>query len=209
VQQHLLEAADDGGETRRHFLRVRVGSWHEQVVVSLFVRVHTQGGMLVLEVVPHVLGPVAEEFREIDAIVERGTGGSPREGVLALLTAPSATAAAGIAAVRTLLSVCRVWLSSPEYAAPDAPLVSVRELASTNEFSLFQEMDVSRYIKTVQDRIASGVRDALEQSGFRTDRFEQQIVNVRDGGVYIEEMSGGAVATGEQGRAQHMERSPA
>jgi hypothetical protein len=209
VQQHLSEAADDGGEARRHFLRLRVGSWHEQVVVSLLVRVHTQGGMLVLEVVPHVLGPVAEEFREIDAIVERRAGGSLREGVLAFLTAPAATAAAGIATARTLLSVFRVWLSSPEYAAPDAPLISVRELASTNELSLFQEMDVSRYIKTVQDRIASGVRAALEQRGFHTDRFEQQIVNVRDGGVYIEDMSGGAVATGEHGKAQHVERSPA
>ncbi|OEV07064.1 hypothetical protein AN219_32820 [Streptomyces nanshensis] len=209
VQQHLLEAADDGGEARRHFLRVRIGSWQEQVVVSLLVRVHTQGGMLVLEVVPHVLGPVAEEFREVDSIVERHAAGSSREGVLAFLTAPAATAAAGIATARTLLSVLRVWLSSPEYAAPDAPLVSIRELASANELSLFQEMDVSRYIKTVQDRIAGGVRDALEQRGFRTDRFEQQIVNVRDGGVYIEDMSGGAVATGEHGQAQHVERSPA
>ncbi|WP_314171720.1 hypothetical protein [Streptomyces winkii] len=209
VQQHLAEAADDGGEARRHFLRVRVGSWHEQVVVSLLVRVHTQGGMLVLEVVPHVLGPVAQEFREIDAIIERHASGPLREGVLAFLTAPAATAAAGIAAARTMLSVFRVWLSSPESAAPDAPLVSVRELASTSELSLFQEMDVSRYIKTVQDRIASGVRDALEQRGFHTDRFEQQIVNVRDGGVYIEDMSGGAVATGERGTAQHVERSPA
>ncbi|QPP06914.1 hypothetical protein G4Z16_11545 [Streptomyces bathyalis] len=208
VQQHLDEAADDGGEARRHFLRIRVGSWQEQVVVSLLVRVHTQGGMLVLEVVPHVLGPVAEEFREVDAIVDRRAGGSMREGLLAFLTAPAATAAAGIAAARTMLSVFRVWLSSPEYAAPDAPLISVRELASTNDLSLFQEMDVSRYIKTVQDRIASGVRDALEQRGFRTDRFEQQIVNVRDGGVYIEDMSGGAVATGAHGNAQHVERSP-
>lgn len=209
VQQHLADAADDGGETRRHFLRIRVGSWHEQVVVSLLVRVHTQGGMLVLEVVPHVLGPVPEEFRKVDAIVEHRAEGALREGVRALVTAPAATAAAGIAAARTLLSVFRVWFSSPEFAAPDAPLVSVRELASTNELSLFQEMDVSRYIKTVQDRIASGVRDALEQRGFRTDRFEQQIVQVSEGGVYIEEMSGGAVATGEHGKAQHMERSPA
>ncbi|HEV7625576.1 MAG TPA: hypothetical protein VGO89_03670, partial [Streptomyces sp.] len=203
VRGHVGEAVDEGGEARRHFLRIRVGAWEEQVVVSLFVRVHTQGGMLVLEVVPHVLGPIAEEFREVDAIVGRRAVGPLREGVLALLTAPAVTVAAGIASVRTLISVCRIWLSSPEYAAPDAPLVSVRELASTNELSLFQEMDVSRYIKTVQDRIASGVRDALEQRGYRTDRFEQQIVNVRDGGVFIKEMSGGAVATGEHGQAQH------
>ena len=207
VQAHLGESVDEGAEARRHFLRIRVGAWEEQVVVTLFVRVHTQGGMLVLEVVPHVLGPVAEEFREVDAMVEGRAGGPVREGFLALLTAPAVTAAAGIAAVRTLFSVCRVWLAAPEYAAPDAPLLSVRELASSSELSLFQEMDVSRYIKTVQDRIAGGVRDALEQRGYRTDRFEQQIVNVRDGGVFIKEMSGGAVATGEHGQAQHVEGS--
>lgn len=209
VHQHLAEAADDSGETRRHFLRIRVGSWQEQVVVSLLVRVHTQGGMLVLEVAPHVLGPVAEEFREVDAIVERRAGGAFREGVHAFLTAPAATAAAGVAAGRALLSVSRVWLSSPEDAAPDAPVISIRELASASELSLFQEMDVSRYIKTIQERITGGVRDALEQRGFRTDRFEQQIVNVQDGGIYIEDMSGGAVAIGEGGQAQHFEKSPA
>jgi hypothetical protein len=32
-------------------------------------------------------------------------------------------------------------------------------------------------------------------------------VNVRDGGVFIKEMSGGAVATGEHGRAEHREGS--
>ncbi|MFC4492712.1 hypothetical protein ACFPA8_00990 [Streptomyces ovatisporus] len=207
VQGHLGEAVEEGGEARRHFIRVRVGAWEEQVVVSLLVRVHTQGGMLVLEVVPHVLGPVAESFREVDAVVERQAEGLLREGVLAILTAPALTAAAGISALRALFSVCRVWLSSPEHAAPDAPLVSIRELASTSELSLFQEMDVSRYIKTVQDRIASGVRDALEQHGYRTDRFEQQIVNVRDGGVFIQGMSGGAVATGEHGHAEHVEGS--
>ncbi|GGO52444.1 hypothetical protein GCM10012287_36790 [Streptomyces daqingensis] len=207
VQAHLAESVDEGGEARRHFIRVRVGAWDEQVVVTLLVRVHTQGGMLVLEVVPHVLGPIAESFREVDAVVERHAEGPLREGVFALLTAPAVTAAAGIAAMRALFSVCRVWLSSPEHAAPDAPLVSIRELAGTSELSLFQEMDVSRYIKTVQDRIASGVRDALEQHGYRTDRFEQQIVNVRDGGVFIKEMSGGAVATGEHGRAEHREGS--
>ncbi|MGH3325998.1 MAG: hypothetical protein ACRDOV_16455, partial [Streptomyces sp.] len=207
VLEHLAEAVDDGGESRRHFLRIRIGAWQEQVVVSLLVRVHTQGGMLVLEVVPHVLGPIAEGFREADAITGRRADGPLREGVRALLTAPTVTVAAGVAGLRTLASVCRVWLAPPEYAAPDAPLVSVRELASTTELSLFQEMDVSRYIKTVQDRIASGVRDALEQRGYRTDRFEQQIVNVRDGGVFIKEVSGGAVATGKHGNAQHVERT--
>jgi hypothetical protein len=145
--------------------------------------VHTQGGVLVLEVVPHVLGPLAEEFREVDSIVGRRPSGALREGALAFVTAPSLTTASVVSALRSLYSAFRVWLASPDYAAPDAPLVSVRELASTTELSLFQEMDMSRYIKTVQDRIASGVRDSLELCGFRTDRFEQQIVDVSEGSL--------------------------
>ncbi|MCT2592492.1 hypothetical protein LHJ74_21710 [Streptomyces sp. N2-109] len=205
VAQHLAASVNEGGEARRHFLRIRVGAWDEQIVLSVLVRVHTQGGMLVLEVVPHVLGPVTEEFRELDTLAARRPGDVPRESVQAVLAAPAATFATGIAAVGMLVSAFRAAINGPERALPDAPLTSVRELGSTNDLSLFQEMDVSRHIKTVQDRIASGVRDALEQSGYETDRFEQQIVNVREGGIFIGEMRGGAVATGAQGRATHMQ----
>jgi hypothetical protein len=183
VWGHLGEAVGEGGEARRHFLRIRLGAWDEQVVLSMFVRVHTQGGILVLEVAPHVLGPLAEEFREVDPVVGRRPSGALREGALAFVTAPSLTTASAVSALRSLYSSFRIWLASPDYAAPDAPLVSVRELASTTELSLFQEMDMSRYIKTIQDRIASGVRDSLELCGFRTDRFEQQIVDVSEGSL--------------------------
>lgn len=207
VERHLAEAAGEGGEARRHFLRVRVGAWDEQVVVSLLVRVHTQGGMLVLEVVPHVLGPVVPAFREVDALVEGEPAGPLREAVRALVDGPSAGVSLGVAALGTLRSVLRVWQDRPERAAPDAPAVSLRELASTQELSLFQEMDVTRYIRTLQDRIGEGVRDALHAHGYRTDRLEQHITTIHNSGVYIEEMSGGAVATGTHGQATHTERS--
>ncbi|MFJ3227792.1 hypothetical protein ACIPJS_31185 [Streptomyces sp. NPDC086783] len=111
-------------------------------------------------------------------------------------------------AVRTLAQCLRTWLARPEQAPPDAPLLSVRELGSTDRLSLFQEMDVSRYVKTVEDRIASGVREALRRSGCETGRFEQNIVNVAAGGRFIGQMSGGtavgrisrsAVTTGSGG----------
>jgi hypothetical protein len=64
-------------------------------------------------------------------------------------------------------------------------------MGSTDRLSLFQEMDVSRYIKTVEDRIASGVREALRRSGCETGSFEQNIFNVAAGGQFIGQMSGG------------------
>ncbi|MDX6362943.1 MAG: hypothetical protein QOC85_1953, partial [Streptomyces sp.] len=161
---HIDESVDEGGEARRHFLRVRVGAWDEQVVVSVLVRVHTQGGMLVLEVVPHVLGPILEEYRRVDVIAGRGEGDAG-EVLRTLLSGPATNVVAGLSALRTVGQCLRTWLAHPEQAPPDAPLVSVRELGSTDRLSLFQEMDVSRYIKTVEDRIASGVREALRRTG--------------------------------------------
>ncbi|MCC3775240.1 hypothetical protein [Streptomyces sp. UNOB3_S3] len=204
VRMHLAEAVNEGGEARRYFLRVRVGAWDEQVVVSVLVRVHTQGGMLVLEVVPHVLTPVRAEFRAVDVIASRGEEDMLRDGLRALLTAPAAGFAAAVSTVRSGVSGFRTWLADPRRSAPDGPAHSVRELAAAKEISLFQEMDVSRYVKTVQDRIASGVREALRSQGYETDRFEQQIVQISEGAIYIGQMSGGAVAQGAGAEAKHL-----
>ncbi|MEV6755995.1 hypothetical protein [Streptomyces sp. NPDC051214] len=232
--RHIERAAGEGGEARRHFLRVRVGAWNEQVVVSLLVRVHTQGGMLVLEVVPHVLGPIVPAFREVDTIVASEPEGPVHDALRACVDGPAVGVAIGIAALRTLPSLVpsfRLWLAQPEpaegevpvppvaravrsacswlgigrpvQAPPDAPLVSLRQLASTDDLSLFQEMDVARYTRTLQDRIGEGVRDALRAGGFRTDRLEQNITQISNSGVYITEMSGGALATGTHGQATH------
>ncbi|GGV54546.1 hypothetical protein [Streptomyces spectabilis] len=252
AERHLVDAVGEGGEARRHFLRLRVGSWNEQVVVSLLVRVHTQGGMLVLEVVPHVLGPVLPEFRRADAVAVGEPEGPVRDALRACVDGPAFGVAIGIGALRALPSLgaaVRRWCAAgadeqdgqgPQgpagngarhagarplpravralralgarllpvrTAPPDAPLVSLRELAATDELSLFQEMDVARYTKTLQDRIGEGVREALQDSGYRTDRLEQNITQINNSGVYINEMSGGALATGAQGQATHMEKS--
>ncbi|MGK5731647.1 hypothetical protein [Streptomyces sp. URMC 124] len=203
ILQHLREAVDEGGEARRYFLRVRVGAWDEQVVVSVLVRVHTQGGMLVLEVVPHVLMPVKPEFRAVDVIAARGEDDILRDGARALLSAPAAGFASAVSTVRTAVAGFRTWLADPRRAVPDGPADSVREIAGVHSVSLFQEMDISRYVKTVQDRIASGVRDALRSQGYETDQFEQQIVQVSEGGVFIGSMSGGAVAAGSGAQARN------
>lgn len=204
VRRHLAESVNEGGEARRYFLRVRVGAWDEQVVVSVLVRVHTQGGMLVLEVAPHVLPPVRPEFRAVDVIASRGEDDLVRDGVRALLTAPAAGFAAAVSTVRSAVSGFRTWLADPRRAVPDGPAGSVREMGAVPQVSLFQEMDISRYVKTVQDRIASGVRDALRSQGYETDQFEQQIVQINEGGVFIGSMSGGAVASGAGAEAKNV-----
>ncbi|MER7985190.1 hypothetical protein ABTY53_06240 [Streptomyces noursei] len=207
IREHLERAVGEGAEARRHFLRVRVGAWDEQVAICLLVRIHTQGGMLVLEVAPHVLTPVRPEFKSVDVIAAHGGDGPLRDVLRSVLSSPSAGCAAAVSLCQTAVSLMRTWLTMPEHALPDAPVASVRELGSVPELSLFQEMDISRYVKTLQDRIANGVQEALRNKGYETGVFDQYIINVGEGGVFIGGMSGGAVASGERALAKHTDAS--
>ncbi|MGW1957678.1 hypothetical protein ACWCPI_33865 [Streptomyces sp. NPDC001920] len=200
IAAHLDEAMDEGGEARRVFLRVRIGGWHEQLVVTVLVRVHTQGGMLVLEVESYVLGPVRKEFRGVDALVDQLPEKWPSAALRALRHAPAVGVDCAIGAIGGLYrEIASGWSADEE--VPDVPRVSLRALAAQKGLSRFQEMDAERYIKTVQERIVGGVRVALREHGYRTEEFEQHIYQVSGGGVFIQDMSGGAIATGSHGQA--------
>ncbi|CAM5264675.1 hypothetical protein [Streptomyces canarius] len=70
-EAHRARAVEEGGEKRRHFLRVSVDGWEEGLVVTGFVRVHTQGRMLMLEIAPHALLPVRADFKDADHLAYR------------------------------------------------------------------------------------------------------------------------------------------
>ncbi|MFI2239284.1 hypothetical protein [Streptomyces chrestomyceticus] len=194
---HRARAVEEGGETRRHFLRVRVGGWGEGIVTTVFVRVHTQGGMLMLEVAPHVLWPVRALYREADRIAHRHRRNNPfGKAVWALAQTPRSAGRAVTSLWRGFVSAWSLLTGGHGGALPDGPAASVRELGSDGDASLFQEMDVTRYLKSIQDRVASGVRGALYEAGWQTDEFEQRVVNVTNGGVFIESAQG-AIGIGD------------
>lgn len=202
VAAHRREAVDEGGESRRVFLRIRVGAWREQVVVTVLVRVHTQGRMLVLEVLPYVLRPVRRDFRAVDTFVERLPETWVRSALRALRHAPAVGVDAGLGGLATLRNAILAGWSDGD-ALPDAPQVSLRSLVGTGQLSAFQEMDSTRYVKTIRERIVNGVREALKAHGYRTEEFEQHVYQLSGGSVFIKDMSGGAVATGRHGSASH------
>ncbi|MEU4730315.1 hypothetical protein [Streptomyces sp. NPDC023588] len=199
---HRAAAVEEGGERRRHFLRVRVGGWDENLVITVFVRVHTQGGMLMLEVAPHVLLPVRPEFQEADDVARRHLRNSAfAKAVWALKNAPRSLAAA----LATLSGGSRApWqIATAGYggALPAGPAVSVRELAAQENASLFQLMDLDRYLKTIQDRIVAGVTLALHEAGWHTEEFAQRAVTVADGGVFIQSVNHSAFSVGGSGHS--------
>ncbi|MFE2139572.1 hypothetical protein ACFW9X_41425 [Streptomyces sp. NPDC059466] len=194
---HRTESVEEGGETRRHFLRARVGGWEEEVVTTVFVRVHTQGGMLMLEIAPHVLLPVRPDFENADRVAHQHRHNSPvGKAVWALARTPRSVPLAVATMVRGVALTWRILTAGYGAAMPDGPARSVRELGSGDTVSLFQDMDVKRYLKSIQDRVAQGVRQVLKDSGYRTDEFAQKVVNVSGGSTLIENAQG-AFALGD------------
>jgi hypothetical protein len=194
---HRSRAIEEGGETRRHYLRVRVGGWGEGIVTTVFVRVHTQGGMLMMEVAPHVLRPVKSSFQDADRVAYHYRHHTQfGKAVWALGRVPVSIRFSVVTLWRGAASLWRRMAGGYGRALPDGPLASVRELGSDDESSLFQEMDISRYLKSIQDRAADGVKMALADAGWQTDEFEQKIVNVAAGAAYIERVRG-PVAIGD------------
>ncbi|WP_435974455.1 hypothetical protein [Streptomyces sp. Qhu_M48] len=190
-EAHRSGSIEEGGETRRHFLRIRVGGWGEEIVTTVFVRVHTQGGMLMLEVAPHVLRPVKPLYRYADRIAHRYRHNHHfGKAVWALGQTPRSAGQALVTLGRSLGHGWRLLTAGHAHALPEGPAVSVRELGSDDEASLFQEMDISRYLKSVQDRVANGVTAALREAGYETAEFEQKIVHVAEGGTFIENTRG-------------------
>ncbi|MCX5385172.1 hypothetical protein [Streptomyces sp. NBC_00083] len=196
-EQHRAAALEEGGEARRHYLRIRVGGWEEHLVTTVFVRVHTQGGMLVLEIAPHVLAPLREDFFRADRTAHDFGCRTPLgKAGWALRRTPGSLVASLVVVVRAL---CSGWVRLTGgfgRALPDGPARSVRELAAAPEASLFQAMDCRRYVKSIEDRVTSGVRSALYEAGYDTGQFEQKIVNIAQGGVMIEN-SRGAISVGD------------
>ncbi len=183
-EEHRARAVEEGAEKRRHFLRIRVGGWEEELVVTVFVRVHTQGRMLTLEVAPHVLTPVREDFKNADRAAHRFRNNSVLgKAAWAVAQVPGSVARSLVTLGKGLLYVWRLLTGGYAGALPDGPALSVRELGSVPTGSDFQEMDVLRYLRNVQDRVANGVRVALAESGYQTGEFMQRVTNVINGDV--------------------------
>ncbi|MFJ9932473.1 hypothetical protein ACIRSJ_05045 [Streptomyces virginiae] len=200
-EAHRAAAVEEGGERRRYFLRVRVGGWDENLVVTVFVRVHTQGGMMMVEVAPHVLLPVHVAFHNADADAHRYLNNSRfGKAVWALRHTPASFTAALVTLGRGIASWWRIATAGNGGARPEGPRASVRELAAQDNGSLFHLMDLDRYLKTIQDRIVAGITVVLDEAGWHTEAFARRAdVYVGAGGTYIGAMHDSAVSFGGSG----------
>jgi hypothetical protein len=201
-ETHRAEALEESGTRRRHYLRIQLDSGGGGSVLTVFVRAHTQGGMLMLEFVPYVLRPVRSAFREVDRIADaRRHEAAFDKALRALGQMPAFAARSVVHLVRqSVVGYRRRARGYGLSAVPDGPHASVRELGSDESASLFQEIDVQRWLMAVQDRVVDGVAEALQQAGYdyESHELEERVVNLAGGGVFIRgTMSGGAVSVSD------------
>jgi hypothetical protein len=199
---HRDHSVEEGGERRRHFLRVRIGGWEEELVITVYVRVHTHGSMLMLDVAPYVLTPLRTEFRNADRAAHRYRHSTEATRLADAVLRVPGSAVGALAVLFRAASYGWKRLTGPyAWELPSGPALSVRELGSEPKLSPFQELDRDRYVRGVQDRVAQGVSSALSDAGYHTGRFVQQVVNVSNGGVLIGSVEGSTFAIGDHASA--------
>ncbi|KQX83945.1 hypothetical protein AB0K86_14255 [Streptomyces clavifer] len=200
-------------ERLRHYLTVRVGSWGNEVVLTVFSRVQVQGGLLFLESRAFLLPPIARAFHAIDRV-------TPPDGVwdwFELVQRASASvftvvSDAPIDLFRISRTAGRIGRSHAWYAhmcatnqvVDHSPKRSVRELAAEPAFQqLFQEMDVQRFLKSIQTRTLTAVRLSLRDAGYATGEYNARANIVFDHSVHVSGTVNGNVQSGDHARASH------
>ena len=168
---------EESYDAAREFLCVRIGSWEQELVTSMFVGFDIKGNTLHLEFHPYVLPPISQNFHLVDSLPDHFTPGLmlkvsldalralPGE-ILTSLLHPLATRLPNASMVaekldKQLTKAHRKFgagsggsLGLARYAnltLDRGALHSVRELATPNlVHHFFQKSDLTKYTQVVQ-----------------------------------------------------------
>ncbi|MEV0716464.1 hypothetical protein [Asanoa sp. NPDC050611] len=209
----------------RHFLRVSVGAEsrailrpdrtvvmpaeHQSVMVTTFTHIAVEGGMLYVENVAAMLGPIRRPYLDIDHYTP-GTDVWWEAFKDCLRTAGADIALAPFRLTITLARRVLAWWRSGvadqssiddevyDYGARD----EVRQMASLSwPLTYLQRLDSTKYAKLVQRRINDAVVDFLRRNGVDTSEYEERVSSYTNNGVVINGDNYGAAAAGEQAKA--------
>jgi hypothetical protein len=199
-------------ERLRHYLAVRVGSWNEEVTLTVFTRVQIQGGLLFLENRAYLLPPIARGYHlAVDTATPPADAlewaGLVRRSLWSSFVLVGRAVPDMYRSARTSLRTARrlAWyrrMCEANRPVQHGPTCSVRELGAEPDYQQqFQEMDVQRFMKSIETRTLTAVREALREHGFRTDEYDNRRNVVINSGVQVHGNVHGNVQTGSHARA--------
>ncbi|WP_159943933.1 hypothetical protein [Nocardiopsis sp. FR6] len=172
-------------ERARHFLEIGVSMWENQVVVTVFVRLTTRGGLLHIEGETLVMPPLSPAYQV-------PPGGSADETPLLRdsITGLVQDLGTHLSEVMTSLELLRVssqenreyseaWENEGYYDF--APRSGLRELTATQSLrQLFQAHDVRRVTHAIPEKVLICLRDVLKDAGYDTEQVAQVIQNINN-----------------------------
>lgn len=217
--QRAAGEVPDHYNAAREYLCVRVGSWSQELVTSVFLNVDLKGRMIYTQFHGYHLLPIRSEYHEADR--------KPR------LTSAEVWKLAGRAALKTVVGLVsgamwlfmwpfavarNVWARRDLRAATavrrpeeDPAYIdwgarrSVREMASGNYLHFFQQMDDEKFIQIIERRTFEVILDFLEEHHVDTTEFRAQqnalnvgILQTGNGTV----VNSASMAVGSQAKAQ-------
>ncbi|MCY9785883.1 hypothetical protein KIK06_18495 [Nocardiopsis sp. EMB25] len=176
-------------ERARHFLEIGISTWESQVVVTAFVRLSTQGGLLHVEGETMVMPPVDDEHRMPAGALPTGT--DPGDTVALVVE----SARNVLPQLRSNLTESRSWLRSWSAVRRNnrehtwarkndeffdyAPSFGIRQLGAAPQIEqLFQEHDLHRITRAIPEKVLICVRDVLQEAGYDTEQVAKIIQNI-------------------------------
>jgi hypothetical protein len=202
----LLPVADDLAEVHwsedydsaREYLCVRVGSWNQELVTSIFVGFDIKGSTLHTEFYTYALAPLIESFHLVDRLPESLDGrlmrrvawdvtkGAPRDLAWLLLNPLRERLPRRLRRGRILVETMPVVDYSEfrlgRYATTAVNCgarTSVREMATNKTFHhFFQESDTVKYTQIVERRLLQIIRDFLYEHNVDLADHDAQQTNI-------------------------------
>lgn len=194
----------------REYLCIRVGSWDDELVTSVFVSFDVKGKVLYTELYSHVLPPIEPKFRLVDQLpttidgelVGKVAWHATKSVLGDLIRIPLAI----LGSVPTLIfripsrgALGAEDLTRYARAVSDhGALISVRELAAISGYRhFFQEVDAEKYTTIVERRLLDLLADFLTEKGLDTGELRERQATVLNYGI-IHHGTGDVVNNGTQ-----------
>jgi hypothetical protein len=185
---------DDEYDSAREYLCVRVGSWNQELVTSIFVGFDIKGNTLHTEFYTYALAPLIESFHLVDRLPDSLNGrlmwrvawdvakGAPRDLVRLLVNPLRERLPRRLRKGRFLVETAPVVDYSEfrlgRYVTTTANCgarTSVREMATNRTFHhFFQESDTVKYTQIVERRLLQIIRDFLFEHNVDLDDHDAQ-----------------------------------
>ena len=176
LRDHPLEWA-------RYYLCFQLKTWDRDFVVSTYLHLAVDAGTLYVEWTPCVLLPIRARYREIDA---RPVSSGPAIGQ-ALTNLVALPATLPLRVVRLLSRIRPVprqadLISADMFGAER----SLREIAADTALrTYFQDADLERYVKVLENRFTLAVIHALREAGYSVAALEKRVESVANNTAFI------------------------